>query len=71
MIGGLVYVTGQNVVYYFAPLLGGASPSFLHFLAKFTSVPEQTSCRPTSFENYMTIFRQCINVLDYKGKIAD
>ena len=33
--------------------------------AKFTSIAGYTSCRPTYIENFMTIFGQCINVLNY------
>ena len=35
-------------------------------IAKFTSMAGYTSCRPTFIENVMTIFGQCINVLNYK-----
>ena len=33
--------------------------------AKFTSIAGYTSCRPTYIESFMTIFGQCINVLNY------
>ena len=33
---------------------------------KFTFILGYTSCRPTYIESFMTIFRQCINVLNYK-----
>ena len=33
--------------------------------AKFTSIVGYTSCRPTYIESFMTIFGQCINVLNY------
>ena len=40
-----------------------------HFLqnAKFTSIVGFTSCRPTYIESFITIFGQCINVLNYKS----
>ena len=34
--------------------------------AKFISIAGYTSCRPTYIESFMTIFGQCINVLNYK-----
>ena len=34
--------------------------------AKFTSIAGYTSCRPTNIESFMTVFGQCINVLNYK-----
>ena len=34
--------------------------------ARFTSIAGYTSCRPTYMESFMTIFGQCINVLNYK-----
>ena len=34
--------------------------------AKFTSIVGYTSRRPTYIESFMTIFGQCINVLNYK-----
>ena len=41
---------------------------FLHSLVKmlkFTSIVGYTSCGPTYIENFLTIFGQCINVLNY------
>ena len=38
--------------------------------AKFTSIIGYTSCRPTYIESFMTIFGQCINVLNYKKKYS-
>ena len=42
---------------------------FLHSLVKmlkFTSIVGYTSCGPTYIESFLTIFGQCINVLNYK-----
>ena len=36
--------------------------------AKVTSIVGYTSCRPTYIESFMTIFGQCINVLNYKNR---
>ena len=35
-------------------------------MLKFTSVVGYTSCGPTYIESFLTIFGQCINVLNYK-----
>ena len=43
---------------------------FLHSLVKmlkFTSIVGYTSCGPTYIESFLTIFGQCINVLNYKS----
>ena len=43
---------------------------FLHSLVKmlkFTSIVGYTSCGPTYIERFLTIFRQCINVLNYNS----
>ena len=37
-------------------------------MLKFTSIVGYTSCGPTYIESFLTIFRQCINVLNYKGR---
>ena len=34
-------------------------------MLKFTSIVEYTSCGPTYIESFLTIFGQCINVLNY------
>ena len=34
-------------------------------MLKFTSIVGYTSCGPTYIENFLTIFGQCINVLNY------
>ena len=42
---------------------------FLHSLVKmlkFTSIVGYTSCGPTYIESFLTIFGQCISVLNYK-----
>ena len=42
---------------------------FLHSLVKmlkFTSIVGYTSCGPTYIKSVLTIFGQCINVLNYK-----
>ena len=36
-------------------------------MLKFTSIVRYTSCGPTYIESFLTIFGQCINVLNYKG----
>ena len=47
--------------------------SFLHFLVlfvkmlKFTSIVGYTSCGPTYIESFLTIFGQCIKVLNYNA----
>ena len=41
---------------------------FLHSLVKmlkFASIVGYTSCGPTYIESFLTIFGQCINVLNY------
>ena len=46
---------------------------FLHSLVKmlkFTSIVGYTSCGPTYIESFLTIFGQCINVLNYKKNIC-
>ena len=35
-------------------------------MLKFTSIVGYTSCGPTYIESFLTIFGQCINVLNYK-----
>ena len=35
-------------------------------MLKFTSIVGYTSCEPTYIESFLTIFGQCINVLNYK-----
>ena len=35
-------------------------------MLKFTSIVGYMSCGPTYIENFLTIFGQCINVLNYK-----
>ena len=35
-------------------------------MLKFTSIVGYTSCGPTDIESFLTIFGQCINVLNYK-----
>ena len=35
-------------------------------MLKFTSIVGYTSCGPTYIENFLTIFGQCTNVLNYK-----
>ena len=43
---------------------------FLHSLVKmlkFTSIVGYTSCGTTYIESFLTIFGQCINVLNYNG----
>ena len=37
--------------------------------AKFTTIAGCTSCRPTYIESFITIFGQCINMLNYKDII--
>ena len=44
---------------------------FLHSLVKmlkFTAIVGYTSCGPTYIESFLTIFGQCINVLNYNQK---
>ena len=35
-------------------------------MLQFTSIVGYTSCGPTYIESFLTIFGQCINVLNYK-----
>ena len=35
-------------------------------MLKFTSIVGYTSCGPTYFESFLTIFGQCMNALNYK-----
>ena len=37
-------------------------------MLKFTSIVGYTSCGPMYIESFLTIFGQCINVLNYKYK---
>ena len=40
-------------------------------MLKFTSIVGYTSCGPTYIESFLTIFGQCINVLNYKYIYVD
>ena len=40
-------------------------------MLKFTSIVGYTSCGPTYIESFLTIFGQCINVLNYKSCCHD
>ena len=39
-------------------------------MLKFTSIVGYTSCGPTYIESFLTIFGQCINVLNYNARLS-